>query len=263
MPIRISTIFRYPVKGLSAESMDRVVLRQGECLPQDRRFAIALGSTIFDPQRPQWLSKVHFLMLMRNEQLARLQTCFDPESGLLTISKAGKVVAAERITEAEGCRSIAAFFENFLGGPVERPLRVVEAAGHAFADARPRPNATTDKYVSLINRASIAELEAKMGVGVDPIRFRANIYFDGAPAWCEKDWIGGELILGSARLRVISAITRCAATGVDPITAERDLDILAALERGFGHINMGVYAEVLTGGEVARGDQLSVAATRE
>jgi uncharacterized protein len=161
-----------------------------------------------------------------------------------------------RMTDAEGRKQVGEFFTNFLGDAVDGPLRVVAAPGHAFADARRRPNATTGKYVSLINRASLAALETAMGVAVDPIRFRANIYFDGAPAWSEHDWIDREIGLGAARLRVVSPITRCAATQVNPVTAERDLDIVAALGRAFGHTNMGVYAEVLGGGEIAVGDRL-------
>ena len=130
-------------------------------------------------------------------------------------------------------------------------MRVVEAPGHAFADARRKPNATTGQYVSLINHASIAALETAMDAAIDPIRFRANVYFDGAAAWCEHDWIGAEIALGAARLRVVSPITRCAATQVNPATAARDLDIPAALDRNFGHINMGIYAEVLSAGEIA------------
>jgi len=72
----------------------------------------------------------------------------------------------------------------------------------------------------------------------------------------QHDWIDSEITLGAARLRVISPITRCAATQVNPATAKRDLDIVAALGRVFGHINMGVYAEVVAGGEVALGDGL-------
>ena len=161
-----------------------------------------------------------------------------------------------RLTEPQGCRLIAEFFESFLGDAVHRPLRVVAAPGHAFADARRKPNATTDQYVSLINRASIAALEDAIGVSVDPIRFRANVYFDGVTAWSEHDWINSEISLGGSRLRVISPITRCAATQVNPVTAKRDLDIVAALGRAFGHINMGVYAEVVAGGEIAVGDAL-------
>jgi uncharacterized protein YcbX len=256
MATTVTAIYRYPVKGLSAEAMHRASLLPGECLPYDRRFAIALGTTLFDPERPEWLSKTNFIMLMRDEKLAQLQTRFDDESGVLAIAENGPVLLHAQMREPEGCRQVAEFFANFLGDAVKGPLRVVEAPGHAFADARRKPNATTDKYVSLINRASIAALEAAMGVPVDPIRFRANVYFEGAAAWSEHDWIGSEISLGAARLRVISPITRCAATQVNPVTAKRDLDIVAALGRAFGHINMGVYAEVSAGGEIAIGDPL-------
>jgi uncharacterized protein YcbX len=256
MVMTINAIYRYPVKGLSAEKMDRVALTQGQCLPHDRRFAIALGSTVFDLQHPKWLPKTRFVMLMRDEKLALLETRFEPESSVLIIAENGQVLSRGRLTEPQGCRLVAEFLANFLG-IADQPLRIVEAPGHAFADARRKPNATTDKYVSLINRASIAALEEVMGVPVDPIRFRANVYFDGASAWYEHDWIGSEITLGAARLRVISPITRCAATQVNPITAKRDLDIVAALERAFGHINMGIYAEVLSGGEIAVGDEFS------
>jgi uncharacterized protein YcbX len=252
----VAEIYRYPVKGLSAEKMDRVELTPGECVPHDRRFAIALGSTHFDPERPEWLSKIHFIMLMRDEKLAQLRTRFDVESGVLAIAKNGQVLLQARMTEPEECKLATEFFADFLGDRVNGPLRVVAAPGHAFADARRKPNATTDKYVSLINCASIAALEAATGVPVDPIRFRANVYFDGAAAWSEHDWLGSEISLGAARLRVISPITRCAATQVNPVTAKRDLDIVAALGRNFGHINMGVYAEVVVGGEIAVGDAL-------
>jgi len=252
----VTAIYRYPVKGLSAEKIDRVTLLPGECLPHDRRFAIALGSTTFDPEHPEWLPKTHFVMLMRDEKLARLQTRFDVESGVLSIAEGGQVLLRATMSDPQGRGLVAEFLTNFLGDAVDGPLRVVSASGHAFADARRRLNATTDKYVSLINRASIEALEAAIGVPVDPIRFRANTYFGGASAWCEQDWIDSEINLGAARLRVISPITRCAATQVNPVTAERDLDIVTALGRTFGHTNMGVYAEVVAGGEMSVGDLL-------
>src|SRR6266581_4293147 len=254
----IAAIYRYPVKGLSAEKLERVALKPGECLPQDRRFAIALPATRFDPERPEWLAKTHFVMLMRDEKLARLNTRFDAETGELSIEQAGRVAVQARLTEPEGCRVVSEFVADFLGPAVEGKLRIVEAPGHAFADARRKPNATTDKYVSLINLASIAALETFVAAPVDPLRFRANVYLEPAPAWSELDWIGSEILLGGARLRVIAPITRCAATEVNPATAERDLDIPAALQRGFGHILMGIYAEVVAGGDIAEGDELAV-----
>jgi len=256
MPITISSIYRYPVKGLSPERLPRTTLSPGRCLPEDRRFAVALASTRFDPAQPEWLSKRCFAMLMRDEKLARLETRFDTASGELTIAENGQVALRARITEPAGGRAVGDFLGDFLGDTVERPLRVVEAPGHAFADSRRKPDATTDQYVSLINLRSIAALEEAMAAPIEPLRFRANIYFDGAPAWSELGWLGSTLAIGDARLRVIASITRCAATEVNPATAERDLDIVAALQRSFGHNLMGIYAEVAAGGDIAVGDRL-------
>jgi uncharacterized protein YcbX len=260
MTIPIAALYRYPVKGLSAEPLARVSLTARECLPHDRRFALALASTRFDPQHPQWLAKTHFAMLMRDEKLARLRVRFDAASGILTAELDGDLVLRETITEPEGRSRAAAFLTDFLGGATEGPLRIVEAPGHAFADARPRRNAATDKYVSLINLASIRALERAVAAPVAPLRFRANLYFDGAPEWTELDWLERDITIGVARLRVISVITRCAATAVNPATAERDLDITGALQRSFGHNLMGIYAEVVSGGEIAVGDAISVIA---
>ncbi|MBV9014438.1 MAG: MOSC domain-containing protein [Alphaproteobacteria bacterium] len=256
MTITIAQMYRYPVKGLSPEPLGRVELTPGRCLPQDRRFAIALPTTRFDPEQPQWLAKTHFIMLMRDEKLAELTTRFDGEADLLTIERDGRTVLRESLGDAEGRRRVAGFFDEFLAGLVEGPLRVVAAPGHTFADARRRPNASTGQYVSLINLASIDALEQSIGAKVAAVRFRANVYFAGAPAWTELDWLEREIAAGEARLRVVSPITRCAATQVNPVTAARDLDIVGALQRGFGHNLMGVYAEVLEGGDIALGDTL-------
>ena len=258
MDANIAALYRYPVKGLSPEPLERVSLSPGECLPQDRRFAIALPTTAFDPEQPEWLAKTHFIMLMRDQKLAELLTRFDAETGMFSVEWSGERVLEARLTEADGKQAVGAFFTRFLDGIVAGPLRVVEAEGHAFADARPKPNASTDQYVSLINRTSIAALEEAVGVAVDPLRFRANAYFDGPPAWAELDWLGREIHLGTARLRVIAAITRCAATEVNPDTAERDLDVVGALRRHFGHNLMGIYAEVAEAGAVAVGDALAL-----
>jgi uncharacterized protein len=254
----IAAIYRYPVKGLSAEAMARVALTPGACLPLDRRYAIALGPTRFDPDHPSWLPKTAFVMLMRDEALARLETRLDPQTGCLSIARDGRVLLDAPIGEPGGARRIAAFIEGFLEGRVKGPLRVVAAAGHSFADARRKPNATTDQYVSLIGLASVRALEAAIGATVDPLRFRANLYFDGFPAWSELDWLGREIEVGGTRLRPVASITRCAATQVNPLTAERDLDIVAALERHFAHNLMGIYAEVAGAGDVAIGDPLRV-----
>src|SRR5665213_1726087 len=109
MDAAVTAIYRYPVKGLSAEALDRVGLTPGQCLPHDRRFAVALGTTEFDPDRPAWLSKTHFIMLMRDATLAELTTRFDPASAVLSIAHGEEMLLEARLTEPEGQRRIAAF----------------------------------------------------------------------------------------------------------------------------------------------------------
>jgi len=60
-PIRISALYRYPVKGLSPERLARVTLTPGDPMPHDRRYAIENGPSGFDPAAPVHLPKIVFL----------------------------------------------------------------------------------------------------------------------------------------------------------------------------------------------------------
>jgi len=250
MAITVADICRYPVKGLSAESLEQVELAPGACLPHDRRFALAHGSTKFDPRSPQWLPKTNFLMLMRDEKLAQLRVHFEPESGRLSIERDGKQVVGANVTETLGRTVIGQFFASFMAGATRGAPRLVEAPEHSFSDV-------PDKVLSIVNLASVRDLERVTRQEVHPLRFRANIYLEGLPAWQEFTWTGHEIQLGGARLEVAKPIDRCAATTVNPETAARDLNVPLFLQRGFGHVDMGVYASVTAAGRVAKGDSVT------
>ena len=255
MTIELIDIARYPVKGLSAEKLQRVTLTKGQGLPHDRRFAIARGAIAFDSANPAWLHKTNFYMLMRNASLAGLQTKFNEQSGTLTISRDSCEIARADITTPSGRAAMEQFFANFLGDEAKDDTpRIVEAPGHMFGDASRKEGADSDKYVSVIGLESIRALEQHTGRPVDPIRFRANLYVDGTAPWEEFTWVGKTISIGRAQFRVLSPITRCAATQVNPATAERDLNVPKALQQGFDHIHMGVYTEVIDGGELNLGD---------
>src|ERR1700752_4551006 len=92
-PAKITGLYRYPVKGLTPEPLPRAELRPGQTLLPDRRYAIETGPSGFNPAEPAWLSKPHFLMLMRDEWLAGLRTHFDDATNVPTLRHNGKVVA--------------------------------------------------------------------------------------------------------------------------------------------------------------------------
>jgi uncharacterized protein YcbX len=112
--------------------------------------------------------------------------------------------------------------------------------------------------ISLINLSSLAVLERELGQALDPRRFRANLYFAGAPAWTERAWPGRQIRIGGATLDVIAPIRRCAATEVNPDTTDRDAAVLRGLKKGFDHTEMGVYARTVTPGEISPGAVLAV-----
>lgn len=251
MSTTISEICRYPVKGLNAETLERVVLTPGEGLPHDRRFAIAHGSTNIDPNQPKWLPRSNFLVLAKNEKLAQLDARFDPDAGTLSIARKGKQLMNAKITEATGKLLVGQFFISFMAAEVRGSPKLVEAKDFMFTDS-------DAKTLSLINRASVKDLERVARAPVDPRRFRGNLYCEGLDAWQEFDWIGKKLRIGDARLKVLGPIDRCAATNVNPDTAERDLNLPLALQRGFGHVNLGIFLEVLDGAEITPGAEIEV-----
>jgi len=250
---RIAEIYRYPVKGLSPEQLPRAELRPGQTLLADRRYAIENGPSGFDPAEPKWLAKPHFLMLMRDGWLAGLRTQYDDASQVLTIRRNNEVAVQGNLGTAEGRRAIENFFATDFAGQIKGPPKVLESPGHSFSDV-------ARKVVSIINLGSVRAIENIVGAPVHPLRFRANLYVEGWPAWHEFDLLDQTLSVGDVRLKVVKRIVRCAAVNVDPNTAERDLSIPPALQRRLGHADCGIYAEVIAGGCISAGDAVEAEA---
>jgi uncharacterized protein YcbX len=109
------------------------------------------------------------------------------------------------------------------------------------------------KCVHIVNLATVREVERVVGRPIDPLRFRANLYLDGIEPWSEFTWLNQEISIGPARLTVFARTQRCEATNVDPATGARDMAIPAHLMRTWGHQDLGIYAKVMSGGEIAVG----------
>ncbi len=252
----IQSIYRYPVKGLTPELLARTVLTPGQTVPGDRLYAIENGPSGFDPAAPSYLSKTHFLMLMKNERLANLRASFDQDSHTLTITlpspdRSSDGTATGDLRTTDGRTKIEDFFATYRAGELRGPPKILHSEGHSFSDV-------ARKVISFINLASVAAVETMVGAPVNPLRFRGNVYVEGWPAWSELDLVGKVLSTGSARLKVVKRIVRCAATNVDPDTGARDLNIPQTLMRNLDHADCGIYAEVIEGGEIAAGDAIDV-----
>ena len=249
-PPHITGIYRYPIKGLTPEPLPRAALTPGQTLLADRRYAIENGPSGFDPAEPKWLPKPYFLMLQRDEWLAALQTHFDDASQVLTIRQNGAIAAQGNLETAEGRAAIEQFIAIRFAGQIKGPPKVLTSPGHSFSDV-------ARKVVSIINLASLRAIENMVGQPVQPLRFRANLYVEGWPAWHEAGLVDQTLRIGDARVKVVKRITRCAAVNVDPDTGARDLAIPQALMQRFGNNECGIYAEVIARGAVGVGDAIA------
>ncbi|WP_027580413.1 MOSC domain-containing protein [Bradyrhizobium sp. Ai1a-2] len=249
-PAQIAGIYRYPVKGLTPEPLPRADLKAGHTLPSDRRYAIENGPSGFDPAGPKWLPKPHFLMLQRDEWLVPLRAEFDDGSHVLTLRRNGEMVAQGDLETVAGRAAIEQYFALHHAGEIKGPPKVLASPGHSFSDV-------ARKVVSIINLNSLRAIEEMVGQPVHPLRFRANLYVEGWPAWHEFELLDQTIAIGSARAKVVKRITRCAAVNVDPDTGVRDLTIPHTLMQRLGHNECGVYAEVITDGSVALGDKIA------
>lgn len=248
---RIGSLYRYPVKGLSPQEIGEALLKEGAHFPDDRLMAIENGPSGFDPKAAEHLPKHKFLMLMRNERLAKLATHFDDETRVLSVRQGGGVVAAGNVDSEEGRAAIERFFASFIGEDMRGPARLLVAPpGFRFMDSR-------SGFLSLINLASVQAIAKLVGrESLDPLRFRGNIHLEGLAAWAEFDLVGKTIAIGEAELEILKRIDRCAATDVDPKAGLRDLRLVATLEQNLQHHDCGIYARVTRSGLIKPGDGL-------
>ncbi|MET0134739.1 MAG: MOSC N-terminal beta barrel domain-containing protein [Kibdelosporangium sp.] len=254
---RVTELFVYPVKGLSAQPLDRVVLRPGTGFPNDRKFAFARPDGKYRPGTRKGLSKQEFFALVSDPRFAGLDTHLDTRTDVLTARVAGHDVLKADLSTEEGRADAVRFFTRVLDLPVGVAPLLARESGRRFTDAAAAGDGPMD-WISLVNLASVRDLESRTGTVVDPIRFRANVYVDGLPAWSELDSIGQEFDLGGVRVRAVHQTKRCAATEVNPETGRRDLPVCTMINRTYGHQLMGIHLAVRTGGVVEKDSEFVI-----
>jgi uncharacterized protein YcbX len=114
----------------------------------------------------------------------------------------------------------------------------------------------------MFSSASAEELDrhaGREGRPLDRRRWRMLIEIEGCVAHEEDSWIGRDVRVGDAVVRVVRTDPRCVITTRDPDTGQKEFDTLKVLAayRGpdrDGELPFGVYADVVEPGPVALGD---------
>lgn len=247
---RLTDICRHPIKGHGREALASVLLSAGACLPFDRHWAIAHDAAKLKDSADGWNPCVNFARAAKAPRLMAITATLHEATRTVTLHHPDRGTITFRPDDAA---DLAAFLEWVT------PLNPENRAQPAAIVSAKRGMTDSDfPSVALLNRASLADLSARMGHDLSIHRWRGNLWLDGAAAWSEWDWIGRTLRIGSATLTIRERITRCSATTVEPDTGHSNADTLSALETHFGHQDFGLYATVTTGGTVAVGDAWSL-----
>ena len=259
---KVTALYRYPVKGFTPESVERLTVLPGGRVAGDRvlnfRFADA---PVADTA---WCRKYHGVVLANTPGLARLNVRFDERAQRLTICSSNTVLAEGSLDEA-GRQCLADAITGYVlslednpltGQPLRLPLKLVG-------------DGTTPLYqdneagqVTLHSRESLTSAGVALGdAHLDGLRFRHNIVIDGVAAWEEQSWVGGRLRVGDVAFETVVPKVRCLATHANPRTGERDVQVMQMLMKMFAQreptFGVGMLSEA--GGEIRVGDTVALA----
>jgi uncharacterized protein len=235
-----------PVKGLRVVEADAVDVRASGPVG-DREFHLreadgTIASTL------------------RNARLLQVVAAWDPEGGELALAFPDGTRVAGPVRP--GAAVTTAFWDRrpVAGRVVEGPFAAALSA-HAGREVQlvvrdERESGGDVQPMSLMSSASLRALGAALGGAVDGRRFRMTITIDGTQAWEEHGWVGRDVRVGDAVLRVDSLCERCVVTTRDPESGRTDAPVLKAIAglRGKDDVTFGVWCDVVATGRVRVGD---------
>jgi uncharacterized protein YcbX len=259
---RVVALYRYPLKGFTPEHCDSLTVLPEGRIAGDRVLAFRFANApVADDQ---WCRKYEGVVLANTPGLARLVTRFDHHRLRLKIALGDHVLADEGLDAAGRRRIVEALTAHVLtlkehplrNHPDRLPLKLV---GDGIT---PRYQDNVAGQVTLHSRETIAATAAALrDPQLSERRFRSNIAIEGLDAWTEQSWLGRAVRIGGVEFDVVKSKVRCLATHANPVTGERDLQVMQQLMKSFAQKEPTLGVGMLTrgaGGEIRVGDEVTV-----
>ena len=255
MAARVARISLAPVKALGLVHPDEVELGPRGVAGNRRFWLVEADGRLVSNK------KHRSLMLVRpewDEQTRELALSF-PDGTRVggTVELGDEVFDQPMYSHPVKSRSVDGPWQDAISRYAGEPLTLLWAEEGA-------PDRLYAGTTTLVSRESVARLaEAAGETELDPRRFRMTFDIEGVEAHEEDSWIGSEVQLGDARVKVHGDVGRCAITTLDPESGEPTVDTLKALAsyRKDGvkePLPLGVYASVVAPGRVRVGDDIAI-----
>ncbi len=229
----VRMVARYPVKSMRGEASASLPLTlQG--FEEDRRFAFVQAE-----------SRSAFPWLTSREM---------PEFLLwqTSVEKPGTPDVAVTVTTPAG--------ERWQIASSELRQAIEERFGKPVFLLRDYRGSFDVANVSLISEQTVQRIAEESQTEANPWRFRPNllVHLEGGAAFDELKWVGRVLRLGDkARIAVTEVDERCVMITLDPTTTKPAPQVLKCVVQLHNKC-AGVYATVLTPGEVRTGDEINL-----
>lgn len=247
--MKLEQIWRYPFKGFGGELIDSISLSANALLPGDRQFAITTGHPKSHAQLDKgWLAKRHFIQQAKCPQLARYHLYYHPETKVITLFQQEQEIL--RAAETEYGKICDWLFQEMPDAFIEKP-KLVSLSDGGYTD-------TSAPWISLCTTASLQAFADATGTSPDIRRFRLNMLIDADTPFDEFSWAGKFLKIGDVVLEIIEPVGRCNAINTNQDTGEVENDFFAQMPILFDHTDLGVFARIITGGQIKAGDKTAL-----
>ncbi|MEO9176197.1 MAG: MOSC N-terminal beta barrel domain-containing protein [Gaiellales bacterium] len=223
---RVVGLWRYPVKSMAGEPLERVDV-SWHGFSGDRRWAF------IRPDVPR--SGFPWLTIRELPELSHYRPHFDEPDR----------PDASRVTVRTPSGELHDVIDEALATELGAGVGVIKQHVGVF-DTAP---------LSLLTTRSIECLGALVDPVLEPLRFRPNLLVEptGGDEFPEDAWVGSVLQVGGFTMRVDQRDARCVMITIDPETIARDPEVLRTVVRERESC-LGVYGSVVTPGQVAIGD---------
>jgi hypothetical protein len=266
----VAALWRYPVKSMMGEELNAAEVTDRGLLG-DRHFAIVDAATgkvagaknprkwgnFFDFRAnyvdpPQTSARLPAVRIMLPD--GTVMTSDNPELPSVLSRVLGREVAFAEAQDAAEPPTAEEYWPDMEGLDYRETVTDFELPAGTFFDIA---------LVHLLTTATIDRLRALYPRGRFEVRrFRPNIVIstgDDQRGFVENDWVGHTIAIGDqVRLRVTEPCARCVMTTLPQGDLPKDSGILRSAAQ-HNQVNVGVYADVVAGGPIRRGDPVAVA----
>jgi len=263
----VVSLWRYPVKSMMGEELNGTEITQRGLLG-DRVYALidpSNGKVVSAKNPRKWPALFDFRAALvnppqLNETMPQVRITL-PDGRLVTSEQSDLNETLSKVFGREVRFSVAAPQAPSL----EEYWPDMEGLNHreiVTEEAMPPDTFFDCAAIHVLTTGTIDRLRELYPQGRFEVRrFRPNIVVElasGAKGFVENGWIGHTLAIGEeVRLSVTGPCPRCVMTTLPQGDLPKDSGILRTAAQA-NHANVGVYASVLQGGTIRRGDPIRV-----